>query len=73
LGDIPLLGHLFRTTSTGNDKTNLFVFITPHVVKNPDEAQAILDSKKEQVEQITGGKINMYENAIKIPGNDSKK
>jgi general secretion pathway protein D len=73
LGDIPLLGRLFRTTSTGDDKTNLFVFITPHVVKNPDEARAILDSKKEQVQQITGGKINMYENAITIPGREPKK
>ena len=73
LGDIPLLGKLFRTTSTGNDKTNLFIFITPRVVKNPDEAQAILDSKKDQVEEITGGKINMYENTINIPGSGSKK
>ncbi|MGA8178818.1 MAG: type II secretion system secretin GspD [Desulfobacterales bacterium] len=73
LGDIPMLGRLFRTTSTGDDKTNLFVFITPHVVKNPDEARAILDSKKDQVQQITGGKINMYENAITIPGRDPKK
>jgi general secretion pathway protein D len=73
LGDIPLLGHLFRTSSTGDDKTNLFVFITPHVVKNPDEAQAILNSKKGQVEQITGGKIDMYENSINIPGREPKK
>ncbi|MEJ2657786.1 MAG: type II secretion system secretin GspD [Desulfobacterales bacterium] len=72
LGDIPLLGHLFKTTSRGNDKTNLFVFITPRVVKNPDEARAILDSKKDQVEEITGGKIKMYEKSINIPGHDSK-
>ena len=65
LGDIPLLRHLFRTTTTGNDKTNLFVFITPRVVKNPDEAQAILNSKKDQIKEITGGKIKMYENTIR--------
>ena len=73
LGDIPLLGHLFRTTSTGDDKTNLFVFITPRVVKNPDEAHAILNNKKDQIKQISGGKIKMYENIINIPGHDSKK
>jgi general secretion pathway protein D len=71
LGDIPLLGYLFKTTSTGDDKTNLFIFITPHVVKSPDEAQAILNSKKEQVKDITGGKIDMYKNTINIPGHDS--
>jgi general secretion pathway protein D len=73
LGDIPLLGELFKTKSTGNDKTNLFVFITPHVVKNPEEAQAILNSKKDEVEEITGGKIEMYKNTITIPGNKPKK
>ena len=72
LGDIPLLGNLFKSRSRGNDKTNLFVFITPHVVKNPDEAQAILNSKQDQVNQITGGKIKMYEKSIETPGNVSK-
>ncbi len=61
LGDIPMLGHLFKTTSRGGDKTNLFVFIKPRVVENPAEAKAILDSKKDQVDQIKEGKIKMYE------------
>lgn len=73
LGDIPLLGQLFRTRSTGDDKTNLFVFITPHVVKNPEEAQAILNSKKDEVQEITGGRIEMYKNTITIPGDNSEK
>ena len=73
LGDIPLLGELFKTTSTGNDKTNLFIFITPHVVQNPEEAQALLNSKKDEVQEITGGKIEMYKNTITIPGNNPKK
>ncbi len=73
LGDIPLLGELFKTNSTGNDKTNLFVFITPHVVQNPEEAQALLNSKKDEVNEITGGKIEMYKNTITIPGNNPKK
>ncbi|MBW2406283.1 MAG: type II secretion system secretin GspD, partial [Deltaproteobacteria bacterium] len=72
LGDIPLLGYLFKTTSIGGDKTNLFVFITPRVVENPTEAKAILDSKKNQVDKITEGKIKMYEN-LDITGHDSKK
>ena len=32
LGDLPLLGYLFRTTSDNNDKTELLVFITPKIV-----------------------------------------
>ena len=30
LGDIPLLGLLFRSKSESNDKTNLYIFLTPH-------------------------------------------
>ncbi len=50
LGDIPLLGWLFRTDSRARDKTNLYVFLTPRVVANPAEAQAIYEAKKEQIE-----------------------
>ncbi|MBA3937061.1 MAG: hypothetical protein H0X38_06340, partial [Planctomycetes bacterium] len=36
LGDIPLLGHLFRSTSKTKAKTELLVFLTPQVVESPD-------------------------------------
>jgi len=32
LGDVPVLGYLFRTTTRTNDKTELLVFITPKIV-----------------------------------------
>ncbi len=32
LGDIPLLGYLFRSRERGNKKTELVVFITPHIL-----------------------------------------
>jgi type IV pilus assembly protein PilQ len=32
LGDVPVLGYLFRNTSRTNDKTELLVFITPKIV-----------------------------------------
>jgi len=32
LGDIPVLGHLFRNKSRVSTKTELLVFITPKVV-----------------------------------------
>lgn len=34
LGDVPLLGYAFKTTSRVNEKTELLVFITPRVVNN---------------------------------------
>jgi beta-lactamase regulating signal transducer with metallopeptidase domain/Flp pilus assembly secretin CpaC len=35
LGDIPVLGHLFRSSSTVKSRKNLLVFVTPTLV-NPD-------------------------------------
>jgi general secretion pathway protein D len=48
LGDIPLLSWLFKTQSTANQKTNLFVFLTPRVVKNPAEADRLMSDKRQQ-------------------------
>jgi len=72
LGDIPLLGYLFKTTARGGEKTNLYVFITPHVVENPAEAKAILDSKQDEIDKIKEGKIKMYEKSPDIPGHEPK-
>ncbi|MDR2016923.1 MAG: type IV pilus secretin PilQ, partial [Burkholderiales bacterium] len=33
LGDIPLLGYLFKTTGRTSNKTELLVFLTPRIVK----------------------------------------
>lgn len=32
LGDIPILGYLFRSTTRSNDRTELLVFLTPRIV-----------------------------------------
>ena len=34
LGDIPLLGALFRNTQTRDDKTELLIFVTPRILKD---------------------------------------
>ena len=36
LGDIPLIGELFRRTQTDKTKTELLIFLTPHVAQQPD-------------------------------------
>ena len=33
LGDIPVVGNLFKTTTRQNDKTELLIFITPKIIK----------------------------------------
>ncbi|HZL34731.1 MAG TPA: secretin N-terminal domain-containing protein, partial [Tepidisphaeraceae bacterium] len=36
LGDIPILGELFKRTQTDKTKTELLIFLTPHVAQQPD-------------------------------------
>lgn len=37
LGDIPLLGNLFKSSSKADSKTELLMFLTPHIVKAPSQ------------------------------------
>jgi len=49
LGDLPVLGNLFRNTSKSNQKTELLVFLTPKVVRDPAEAKRLKDETEKQV------------------------
>ncbi len=61
LGDIPVLGWLFKTATDSSEKTNLYIFLTPRVVKSPDEASLIYDDKKKEMDTVQEGHIKMYE------------
>jgi general secretion pathway protein D len=37
LGDIPLLGNLFKFKSVTRQKTNLLIFLTPHIIREPKD------------------------------------
>lgn len=45
LGDIPLLGALFRRQSTESEKTNLLLFLTPYIIRSPADLRAIFQRK----------------------------
>lgn len=60
LGDIPILGALFRSTGRASEKTNLFVFLTPHVLNEPEEAKDILKKKRDHIKSVTPGTIKLY-------------
>jgi general secretion pathway protein D len=51
LGDIPILGYLFKTTSRRLEKTNLLIFLTPHIVRSPEEIAEITRRREEQFRQ----------------------
>jgi general secretion pathway protein D len=49
LMDLPVLGRLFGTTNDTSDRTELVMLITPHVVRNRDEAQQVTEGFKEKL------------------------
>jgi len=51
LGDIPLIGYLFKNYGSSKDKTNMYVFITPHLVNNKETANALYKEKKENIKE----------------------
>ncbi len=45
LGDIPLIGFLFRYKSYETKKTNLLVFLTPHIIRDSSELAMLTERK----------------------------
>ena len=54
LGDIPYLGWLFRTHSTTREKTNMYVFLTPHIVRTKQDADKIYQEKRDRYGRSRG-------------------
>lgn len=49
LGDIPLLGNLFKYTDKTTEKTELLILVTPTILTTTDEAVKITDELKKQL------------------------
>ena len=45
LKDIPLLGYLFRSTSTSNDRSELLVFIRPTILDDPEKIREFSETE----------------------------
>ncbi|HMO04355.1 MAG TPA: type II secretion system secretin GspD [Kiritimatiellia bacterium] len=50
LGDIPLLGWLFRSQSDRKQRTNLLIFVTPHIVRDLKDAAAVTAALEKRTE-----------------------
>jgi general secretion pathway protein D len=66
LGDIPFLGNAFKSRSSGSDRTNLFIFLTPRVVKNTLEAKEIYKEKKDKMDELHKQEIKLYDEAAPV-------
>ena len=62
LGDIPLLGRLFRSTSKSDSQSVLMMFIRPTIIRTAEDARNLSESKyrhliKRDLETQEGGLI----------------
>ncbi|HPA14223.1 MAG TPA: type II secretion system secretin GspD [Desulfobacterales bacterium] len=77
LGEVPILGWLFKSMNSKDNKTNLYVFITPRVIKSPEEADEVYRKKKDEIDNVTGGgtgkdSIKLYKKTPKDAPSDSE-
>jgi general secretion pathway protein D len=65
LGDIPVLGLLFKRTVKSKTKTELLIFLTPNVVQRLNELELMTDTEKQRHEEIRNSVpselLNRYE------------
>lgn len=70
LGDIPILGWLFKNTSSEVRKTNLLVFITPRIIKQYDALRKVFNRNLEQrddfIRENLGSKDPMAKHIAKL-------
>lgn len=45
LGDIPIIGWLFKSRSMSKEKTNMLVFLTPNIIRNESDSRNMLGKK----------------------------
>ena len=67
LGDIPILGHLFRETTRRKTKTNLLLFLTPYIIKDQSDFRAIFERKMKERQQFVEqfyGQVPGYDVAV---------
>jgi general secretion pathway protein D len=59
LGDIPLLGYLFKYTTTAKKKTNLLILLTPYIIKDQLDLQNIRERKTREYREFTASFANL--------------
>ncbi len=52
LGDIPILGYLFKYSTKSKRKTNLLILLTPYIIKDSLDLQAIRERKTREREEF---------------------
>ncbi|MCP2499966.1 MAG: type II secretion system secretin GspD [Deltaproteobacteria bacterium] len=66
LGDIPILGYLFRYTSEQKKKTNLLIMLTPHIIQEPGAVSKPLENRqREMLDPFSSTRENEVKRALR--------
>ncbi|MDX2014805.1 MAG: type II secretion system secretin GspD [Myxococcaceae bacterium] len=70
LGDVPVLGVLFRNTTKTRTKVNLLVFLTPHVIDGPADVKRLMEKKLAErtrvLEQVSRSRLETEGQALDL-------
>jgi general secretion pathway protein D len=78
IGDIPLLGKLFGRTQTNARKTNLVIFLTPHIVRTAEDMKRIKEQvgehhqKFKREQEIEGSQVDPRRPVVLEPAQPSE-
>jgi general secretion pathway protein D len=61
LGEIPILGWLFKAKTLAREKTNLYIFLTPHIVRTQKDASKLYEEKRGSMGEVVEGIIRLNE------------
>jgi general secretion pathway protein D len=61
LGDIPLLGQLFKSSSKQKNKTELLVFLRPRIVRDSDDADLL---RQKQIKDLSNDSKRVIEKSV---------
>ncbi|MEE8166706.1 MAG: type II secretion system secretin GspD, partial [Myxococcota bacterium] len=61
LGDIPFLGWLFKTVGEDRRKTNLLIFLTPHIIRNEEDLERETIRKRLEFEDSLDDEVSFPE------------
>jgi general secretion pathway protein D len=70
LGDLPLIGPLFRTDTRTRTKSNLMVFLRPMVIRNQDESNALSMDRYDLI-RAQQGTVGQPRQSVVMPINEA--
>jgi general secretion pathway protein D len=71
LGDIPVIGFLFRTENTTRQKANLMVFLRPTILRDSKDATFVTNEKYSRLRGVESGAYNEEDDSFGLLDNSA--